>query len=220
MKRIVFWGSSRHAKYCIDILERQNAYSLACLYDPMKKDDSELYQYPVFGHSHDFGEVLETQGVVGGLVAIGDNWIRRKETQSIRSNWPNFEFINAIHPSTIFGREARLGTGVVIMPGVVINNDTVIEDGSFLATSSSIDHDSVLRPFASVSAGVTVGGGVRIGECSFLALGSKIISDTSIGDHSVIGAGAVVVQDIPDHVVAYGVPARVVRKRTEGERYL
>jgi sugar O-acyltransferase (sialic acid O-acetyltransferase NeuD family) len=221
MKRnVIFWGSSRHARYSIDILERENKYALACLYDPTAEEDSSLYEYTVYGRRHDFVELVRSRDVQGGLVAIGDSWIRRKEARRIRELLPDFEFVNAIHPSTLFGRESRLGQGIVVMAGVVVGNDTTVQDGCFVATNSSVDHDSMLRPYCGVSAGVTVGAGVEIGECAFLALGSKVISDVKVGDHSVIGAGAVVVRDIPDHVVAYGVPARVVRAREEDERYL
>jgi sugar O-acyltransferase (sialic acid O-acetyltransferase NeuD family) len=219
-KNVIFWGSSRHAKYSIDILEREGKYSLACLYDPTKDEDSSLYDYPVYGRSHDFAELVQRHDVQAGLVAIGDSWIRRKEAHRIHELLPDFEFVNAIHPSTLFGRGSDMGRGIVVMAGVIIGNDTTVQDGAFLATNASVDHDSLLRPYCGVSAGVTVGAGVEIGECAFLALGSKVVSDVSIGDHSVIGAGAVVVRDIPDHVVAYGVPARIVRTRGEDERFL
>jgi sugar O-acyltransferase (sialic acid O-acetyltransferase NeuD family) len=220
MKKVIFWGASRHARYSIDILEREDEYSLACLYDPTAEEDSSLYEYPVFGRRHDFVELVRSQDVQGGLVAIGDSWIRRREARRIQELLPDFEFVNAIHPSTICGRGSDLGRGIVVMAGVVVGNDTTIQEGCFMATNSSIDHDSIVRPYSGVSAGVTVGAGVDVGECAFLALGSKVISDVTIGEHSVIGAGAVVVRDIPDHVVAYGVPARVVRAREEDERYL
>jgi sugar O-acyltransferase (sialic acid O-acetyltransferase NeuD family) len=221
MKRnVIFWGASRHAKYSIDILEREDKYSLACLYDPTKEEDSLLYDYAVYGRRHDFTELVQGQDIQGGLVAIGDGWIRRKEAHHIRQVLSDFEFVNAVHPSTIIGRGCDIGRGIVVMAGVVIGNDTTVRDGCFLATNSSIDHDSVLGEYCGVSAGVTVGAGVEVGEGAFLALGSKVVSDVSIGEHSVIGAGAVVVRDIPDHVVAYGVPARVVRTRSEDERYL
>jgi serine acetyltransferase len=47
-----------------------------------------------------------------------------------------------------------------------------------------------------------------------------VIQEIHIGKHVVIGAGAVVVRHIPDSVVAYGVPARVIHRRHAGERYL
>jgi acetyltransferase-like isoleucine patch superfamily enzyme len=59
-----------------------------------------------------------------------------------------------------------------------------------------------------------------MGEFSALSLRAAVIHGRAIGVHTVIGAGATVVKDIPDYVVAYGTPARVVRPRRAGERYL
>ena len=43
---------------------------------------------------------------------------------------------------------------------------------------------------------------------------------TNIGEHTVVGAGAVVVQDVPSCKLAYGVPAEIVRDRQKGDKYL
>jgi acetyltransferase-like isoleucine patch superfamily enzyme len=50
--------------------------------------------------------------------------------------------------------------------------------------------------------------------------GAHVIHGVTVGAHTVIGAGSVVVNDVPDCTIAYGVPARVVGKRSVGERYL
>jgi hypothetical protein len=61
---------------------------------------------------------------------------------------------------------------------------------------------------------------VRIGEFSAISIGAIVSHSITIGDHAVVGAGATVLQDIPDRVVAYGTPARVVRRRNPGDSYL
>lgn len=220
MKKIAIWGSSFSAKYTVDIVEQQGRYEVAFLFDPVKACDSEVYGYKIFGKEHDFAELTRTRNVVGGVVAVGDNWIRKEETERIMNLIPDFEFVNAIHPSTLLGRNAELGRGIVIMAGVIINNDASVGDGCFLATNSSLDHDSRMADYSSISANTTIGGNVVIGECSFVALGASVISDVTIGNHCVVGAGAVVVRDLADKVVAYGVPARVVGRRAIGEEYL
>jgi acetyltransferase-like isoleucine patch superfamily enzyme len=57
------------------------------------------------------------------------------------------------------------------------------------------------------SAGVTVGDGVWMGA------GVKVLDGVTIGDHAIVGAGAVVREDVPDHAIAVGMPARVVSSR-------
>jgi len=67
---------------------------------------------------------------------------------------------------------------------------------------------------------VSIGGNVKIGLFTVVSLGAKVIHQITIGEHTIIGAGANVVKDIPKYVVAYGNPARVIRGRIAGEKYL
>jgi maltose O-acetyltransferase len=53
---------------------------------------------------------------------------------------------------------------------------------------------------------------VLIGECAWICAGAVISDHKEIGVDSIVGAGAVVVKDVPDGVVAVGVPAKVIRK--------
>lgn len=59
-----------------------------------------------------------------------------------------------------------------------------------------------------------------MGAYSAVSLGAAVLPGVSIGEHSVIGAGAVVVRDIPGKVVSFGVPSKVIRSREIGEKYL
>jgi acetyltransferase-like isoleucine patch superfamily enzyme len=65
-----------------------------------------------------------------------------------------------------------------------------------------------------------VGGDVRIGDRTFIGIGASISHGTHIGRDVVIGAGAAVVATAGDNVVLAGVPAREIRQRETGERYL
>jgi acetyltransferase-like isoleucine patch superfamily enzyme len=67
---------------------------------------------------------------------------------------------------------------------------------------------------------VTTGGGVRIGDRSAIGLGANLVHGVAIGSDTVVGAGALVLDGIPERVVAYGVPARAARSRDPGEPYL
>jgi acetyltransferase-like isoleucine patch superfamily enzyme len=71
-----------------------------------------------------------------------------------------------------------------------------------------------------VAPGATLGGNVHVGSGAMIGLGANVIHGVAIGAHTVIGAGSTVVRDIASNVVAFGVPARVIRARAPGDRYL
>ena len=54
---------------------------------------------------------------------------------------------------------------------------------------------------------------VRIGAGSWIGSNAVILAD--VGRNTIVGAGAVVTHPLPDHVIAAGVPARVVKRRDE-----
>ena len=49
---------------------------------------------------------------------------------------------------------------------------------------------------------------------------TNIIQNVKIGKHCVVGASSLVLKDIEDHSLCYGVPAKTIRKRESGEKYL
>ena len=57
-------------------------------------------------------------------------------------------------------------------------------------------------------------GSVIIGDCATIGMGARILGhkNISIGKNAVIGANAVVLEDIPDNSIAVGIPARVVKQ--------
>lgn len=113
-----------------------------------------------------------------------------------------------------------VGEGTVLMAGSVVNSDTVIGKHCIVNTKASVDHDCDVSDFSSLAPGVTLGGTVTVGEFSAISVGASVAHSKVIGAHTVVGAGAVVVRDIPSLVVAYGIPARVVRARVQGDKYL
>jgi acetyltransferase-like isoleucine patch superfamily enzyme len=59
--------------------------------------------------------------------------------------------------------------------------------------------------------------GITLGDNVWLGAGAKVLDGVRLGNDVVVGAGAVVTADLPDGAVAVGVPARVVRRRGEGD---
>lgn len=217
---IVVVGSSGHAKVVIDIVECEGQYTIAGLLDDFRPAGEEAFGYRILGKVADLVSISGSYDLKGGVIAIGDNWVRAKIAQTMLLALPEFSFITAIHPSAQIARGVQIGEGTVIMAGVVVNSDSQIGKFCILNTRSSLDHDCLMEDFSSLAPGATTGGNVHIGAFSAISLGANILQGRCIGSHTVVGAGALVVHDIPDHSLAYGVPARVIRQRQEGEGYL
>jgi sugar O-acyltransferase (sialic acid O-acetyltransferase NeuD family) len=219
MRNIVVIGASGHAKVILDILERANTFRVIGLLDTFKEPGTEVMGYRVLGTEEEIHELRRSHDVRGGIVAIGHNWVRWRMVQRILELTPDFEFVNAIHPSARIARDVEIGRGVAIMAGVSVNPGTRIGDFCFVNTNASVDHDNVLGEYSCLQPNAATGGNVRIGAFSVISMGATVIQGVTIGCHTVIGAGATVLSDIPDRVVAYGTPCRVIRGREPDENY-
>ncbi len=206
-------GASGHAKVIVDILERQLTWSIAGLIDTYKPRGTQVMGYEVLGPEDSLPELIGKHRVRGAIVAIGDNRVRRQVAGRVRAIAPDLMFVNAIHPSARIARGVHLGQGIAIMAGVAVNPDTRIGDFCFVNTNASVDHDNILESFSCVQPNAATGGNVRLGAGSVLSMGAIVIQGISIGADTIVGAGSTVLQNLPDGVVAYGTPCRVIRPR-------
>ena len=220
MENIVLIGAGLHVGYCIDIIEKENKYKIVGIIDSKRAIGSELDKYKIIGRQEEINILAKEYQFAGGLVTVGDNYSRKTIADFILTVLPSFTFVNAIHPSVILGKNVKIGKGVVMMAGCIINPNCKVGDFCFFATGAQLEHDSVIEEYASLSAGSITGGMVQIGKLSAITLGVTIIDRVIIGENSVIGAGALVVKDVPDNVLVYGNPAKIIRVRKVGEKYL
>jgi len=220
MHNIVVIGASGHGSVIIDAVERENRFRIAGIIDTYKPVGFSCLGYRVLGDELHLREVIREHDIHGGIIAIGDNWIRHEVAGRIRCAVPDFEFVTVIHPSAQVARSARVAAGTVVMPGAIISANADVGEFCIVNTKASLDHDGTMGAFSSFAPAVTAGGEVTVKPFAAVLLGANIIHSISIGEHSVVGAGSLVLRDVPDRVLAYGLPARVIRSRHPGEPYL
>jgi len=220
MDNIVIIGSSGHAKVVIDIVRLEGRHNVVGLLDRFRAVGERTLGHTVLGKEEDLPGLMREHALTGVFVAIGDNDVRSKVAERIGEICPDLPFVSAIHPTASIAMDVQIGDGTVVMAGVSINPCCSIGRFCILNTRSSLDHDSVLEDFASLAPGVTTGGNCRIGRCSAVGIGAVLIDGIHVGEHTVIGAGSLVMKSIGTSVVAYGTPAKAIRDRRPGDRYL
>ena len=127
-----------------------------------------------------------------------------------------------IHPDASFGRNqlavARQAVGLVVAAGARLMNRIQIGQHCVFSLNATIGHDTIADDFATVMPGVNISGNVHLGEGCYIGTGAAVIHGDnarklSIGANATVGAGAVVIRDIPAGTTAVGVPARVLPAR-------
>jgi UDP-N-acetylbacillosamine N-acetyltransferase len=208
-RKLFVYGASGHGKVVGDILLACNDPNFVGFIDDRADlRGSRVLGLPVLGD----GEWLRHEAgmtQVAVALGVGDNFLRKKLAEKCIS-W-GVELVTVVHPTASVSVSARLGRGTVVMAQAAINADVKIGEGAIVNTSAVVEHDVDIGDFANVSPNAVMAGASRLGVLSHLAIGALTIPCVSIGTMTIVGAGSVVVGDIPDGVVAFGVPARVRR---------
>jgi sugar O-acyltransferase (sialic acid O-acetyltransferase NeuD family) len=208
-QKVYVYGASGHGKVVADILLACEDPRLAGFVDDRAElRSTRVLGLPVLG---DGQCLLEEAGVMRIAVAlgIGDNYARQRIAENCLA-W-GVELVTLVHPAAKVSKSARLGPGTVVMAQAVINPEAVIGSGVIVNTAAVVEHDVEIGEYAHVCPNAAMGGASRLGKLSQLGMGAVIIQCVSVGSHTIIGAGAVVVRDLPDRVVAFGVPAHIHR---------
>lgn len=220
MKNIVLIGGGNQAHYTIDIIEKESKYNIVGIIDSIHEVGSDRFGYKILGRQENISQLIKEYNIEGGVISIGDNWSRYYVFNQIIELVPTFTFVNAIHPSVIIGNNVKLGVGIVAMAGCIFNPKSQIGDFTFFATGAQVEHDCQIGDFSSISAGSITGGYVKLGKFSAITLGATIVDRLEIGENTVVGSGSLVTKSLPDNVLAYGSPAKIIRNRVKGEKFL
>ena len=220
LSKLAILGTGGHGLVVADAVLAMGGYELVGFVSG-GDDSAVLGIAPVLGDDRDLLELVTTRRVASVAVAVGDNAVRKTVVERLRDFLPEWVcFPPIVHPVASIGIKASIGDGSVVLAGAVVGPGASVGECCIVNTRASLDHHGVLGDYASLAPGVTVGGDVSIGEGGAVAIGATVLHGRSIGDWSVVGAGATVIDDVPDGVVVYGTPARVVREREPGDRYL
>jgi sugar O-acyltransferase (sialic acid O-acetyltransferase NeuD family) len=213
-------GSSGHAAAVLECIELQEEYEVIGLLDSFEPKGTKKHGYVVYGGVENAAELSEPTGCRSFFVAIGDNFVRWRIASLLSSTIPGIEFPILAHPSALVSKSARIGPGTVLTTSAIVGVNAIVGQGCIVNVASAVNHDCRMDDFSSLSAGVQLGGGAAIGFRSSVGVGATLKEKVVVGRDTVVGAGAVVTSDLPDNVVAYGVPAKVIKQRAEDEKYL
>ena len=208
---LVIWGASGHARVVADIVRLSGNFDIIGFLDSIdaSRKGMDFCSSTILGGEEQL-EKLYKRNVKHLVFGFGNCQARLTLAPVVSSL--GFEFATAIHPNATVAKDVRIGKGTVVMAGAVINPGSMVGENVIVNTSASVDHDCIIANAVHVGPGSHIGGGVTIGPGTWIGIGAVVKDKIRIGDGSIIGAGAVVLRDIPDGVVAFGVPAKVIRK--------
>lgn len=217
---IVLFGGGLHANFCTDLIEKEGRYNIIGIIDSVADVGSDLYGYRVIGRQEDLIRLMDEYNICGGLITIGDGYNRYRLSEFIKGIVPDFLFVSAIHPTVSIAKNVEIGVNAILKPNSVLNADAKIGDFCILGTGAQVEHNCTVGNFSLVSAGSIMGGVVNIGNFTSITLGVVIFDRVNIGDNVVVGSGSLIDKDIPDNVLVYGSPGKIIKEIPIGYKFL
>ncbi len=208
IKDLIIVGASGFGREVAWLVERINAEEptwnlLGFLDDNSELAGKKIDDYNVLGTSEAASDYPDTWYVC----AIGSSKIRKNVVEKLG----NVKFATLVDPSVIISKRVSIGEGTIICSGNIITVDIIIRNHVIINLDCTIGHDAFLNDFVTLYPSVNVSGFVTIGETTEIGTGVQIIQNKNIGSNTIVGAGAVVIKDIPECCTAVGNPAKLIK---------
>lgn len=123
-------------------------------------------------------------------------------------------YFSLVDPAAIIASTVALKNGISIEPGVTVSPYANLGFGVTISRNTSVGHHTLLGDFVTLNPGVNVAGHCSVGEGTIIGIGTSVFDHVAIGKNCQIGGGSIVTRDIPDGVIAYGNPCRVIRSKS------
>src|SRR3954470_13847742 len=192
---VLIAGAGGHGRVVLDILRAAGQHVVVGFLDANRDlHGTEVAGVPVLGHLNLLAK-LKAKGVAGAIVAIGDNRVRRSYAEKLAT--AGLTLVNAVHPSAVISPTAVLGQNVVVAAGVIICTEARVGDSAILNTAAAIDHECEIGEAEHLAPGVRLAGRAWVGGGCFIGIGASILRCLKVGEHSIVGGGALVRRDVP-----------------------
>ena len=194
-----------------DIIRLQDRYQISGFLDSLNPEraQTEFCGGHILGGEEQLDELVQ-QGVSHIICAISIGRVRLQLTDLARAK--GIELATAIHPHAVIASGVPIGAGTIIMAGAVVMPGSRLGENVIISTCASVDHECIIADGAWINVGARLGGRIILEEAATVEIGAIVAGGVRIGADSVVGAGSLVLHDIPNGVLAYGRPAKMIRK--------
>jgi sugar O-acyltransferase (sialic acid O-acetyltransferase NeuD family) len=217
-EKIVIWGASGHGLVAYDVALQSNYDTIGWI-DSYKETNTEVKSLKVLGGTTELLNLFNERVFSKIFIAISNNYTRFLAAQELLHQFNEDIFINLVHPKATIGVGVEMGVGNLIMPNSVVGAFSKLGNFCILNTNSSIDHECIIHDYVSILPNSSLAGNVSVGARTCIAMGCNVVHNVKIGEDSLIGAGSLVINSIPELVVAYGHPAKIIRPRKIEDRH-
>lgn len=209
MKSVII-GAGTYGEVYLSYLQEAGVEIVGFLDDDAKFKDKSIRGVPVIGAVSMLKTLRSTNNVEAVYCPLGNNVLRVKFLSMAKKL--GYATPNYIHPNVCISPHVKIGEGVYILLGTTIMPYTEIDNYVMISMGVHLAHHSVLEEGVFLSTGCNFGASIHARKYAYCGISSTIMTGVhELGEDCLIGAGAVVIKDVPERAVVAGVPAKVLR---------
>ncbi len=203
---VVVYGTGNHAEAVFEILSLREVPVAGFLDPDPAKRNTVFCSRPILG-----SEVAVLSGAItfhAAVVAVEDSDARARIAEMFRT--AGVPLFSAIHPSAIISPSARIEAGCVAFAGAIVGTGAQVGEGTVLHAGAIVETAARVGSFCTLAPAALIGPRSGVGSHTFVGARATIMEGRQVGHHVMVGAHGLVLTDLPDHVLARGIPAVVV----------
>ncbi len=212
MKDLYIVGAGGFGREVAWLVERINTVEptwniVGFIDDAEERQHTEVNGYKVLGGCDYFKEL---QGEYWIICTIGASKVRKQVIEKLKKH-SSVRFATLVDPSVILSSTVELGEGTIFCAGTIATVNIKVGNHVIVNLDCTVGHDAILEDYVTVYPSVNISGNTLMKECVELGTGTQIIQGKTVEKESIVGAGAVVVKDIPAKCTAVGAPAKPIK---------
>lgn len=200
------------AKQLIAYLPTAKYGNIVGMFDDFIDKGKIKFGRPILGNIKHIPELFKKKIFDEIAIAVGypSRRFRKEVFDFLTKN--KIPLMTFIHPTSYVDPSAVIGKGCIVLMNGTICAHATLKENVFVGPCSLVSHDVIIGAHSFLAPAVRVAGGTRVGECCFLGINTIVINEIKLGKNVQTAAGSVVTKNLPDHVLAAGIPAKIKKR--------
>lgn len=208
--RSVIFGAGTYGQVYLAYLQEAGIDVIGFIDDDPTIQNTKVNGVPVIGCSNALSDLKEKYDIEAFYCPLGNNKLRVKFMKMAKE--AGYKLPNFIHPSVVISPNVSIGEGVYILLGTHVMPHVTIGDYVMISMGVNLAHHTILEEGVFLSTGCNFGASIIAHKYAYCGISSTIMTGLhELGEDCLIGAGAVVIKDVPEKAIMAGVPAKVLR---------